>query len=194
MEATVFDFGCRKEPIWFPRGDVTKSMSIVCSWKRKAYTSLNTVERVFLSNCILVRKGIRVLEKARLIFGKYESRMKGPSSLMPKMPIRVLINGSPMLVGSSKVTKVVMIAENVTSYLGKSNEARVDLHSPTGLNEYMSVTTCAIWTPVLGRRTVERSVSSGERTEVGRPDKEAWCMIRDITLISLLSAACPSLV
>merc|ERR1719209_181235 len=105
---------------------------------------MKTVERVFLSNCSLVRKGSRVLEKARLIFGKYVSRMKGPRSLMPKMLIRVLINGSAMLVGSSKVIKVVMIAEKVTSYLGKSNEARVDLHSPTGLNEYMSVTTCAI--------------------------------------------------
>ena len=69
-EATVFDFGWRNEPIWeevkimilikqysklfihqinedvkdrvtwFPRGEVTKSMSMVCSWKRKAYTSL----------------------------------------------------------------------------------------------------------------------------------------------------------
>ena len=27
----------------------------------------------------------------------------------------------------------------------------------------------------------------------GRYDKDTWCMIRDITLISLLSAACPSL-
>jgi len=39
-EANVFDLGWRKAPIWLPRGDVTKSMSIVCSWKRKAYTSL----------------------------------------------------------------------------------------------------------------------------------------------------------
>ena len=72
MEATVFDFGWRNEPIWeevkitiliknlprfihqineevkgrvtwFPRGEVTKSMSMVCSWKRKAYTSLYTL-------------------------------------------------------------------------------------------------------------------------------------------------------
>ena len=47
-------------------------------------------------------------------FGKYVSRMKGPRSLIPKIPIRVLINGSAMFVGSSKVIKVVMIAEKVT--------------------------------------------------------------------------------
>ena len=35
---------------------------------------------------------------------------------MPKMPVRVLIRGSAMLVGSSKVIKVVMIAEKVTWY------------------------------------------------------------------------------
>ena len=46
--------------------------------------------------------------------GKYVSRMKGPRSLIPKIPIRVLISGSAMLVGSSKVIKVVMIAEKVT--------------------------------------------------------------------------------
>ena len=35
---------------------------------------------------------------------------------MPKMLMRVLIRGSAMLVGSSKVIKVVMIAEKVTWY------------------------------------------------------------------------------
>ena len=29
----------------------------------------------------------------------------------------------------------------LTSYLGRSKDAKVDLHSPTGWNEYMSVTT-----------------------------------------------------
>ena len=49
-----------------------------------------------------------------ITFGKYVSRMKGPRSLMPKMLIKVLINGSAMLVGSSRVINVVMIAEKVT--------------------------------------------------------------------------------
>ena len=34
---------------------------------RMVVTMMKTVERVFLSNCSLVRKGSRVLEKARLI-------------------------------------------------------------------------------------------------------------------------------
>ena len=40
--------------------------------------------------------------------------MKGPSSLIPKIPVRVLIKGSAILVGSSSVINVVTIAENVT--------------------------------------------------------------------------------
>ena len=40
--------------------------------------------------------------------------MNGPRLLIPKMLIKVLINGSAMLVGRSNVIRVVMIAENVT--------------------------------------------------------------------------------
>ena len=40
--------------------------------------------------------------------------MKGPNSLIPKIPVRVLIKGSAILVGRSSVINVVTIAENVT--------------------------------------------------------------------------------
>ena len=54
-------------------------------------------------------------------------------------------------------------------------------------NMIWKIHTCAIWTPVLARFVLERSNNSGDRLEVGRPDREA-CKYRYIQFLTIKTA------